>query len=385
MKKFFCLIAASILPILVSSQLLALEPGDIAPEIQVEKWMHGSPLSIRDGKDKNFFVVEFWATWCPTCKVSMPYLANLQKRFQGSGLLVAGISCEKEKNISDFLTQMPELDYSIGMDMKEKTYSSYMQNESGIPMAFLIGKDGKLLWKGNPVYLSRIIEKLLAGKLDVSTEKKLSGLHKKLQNDMQTQNQEEIRRTVNEILGIDPSDELAIRTMLFHFESLGQNSEALKFISEIEGKNQDSVQVFLMKLDVLMQNSPSTSRLNEEIRLAFKKFEKDTSAVSVLCDFISNELPFGTVPPSLLLPVTKQNLEKLPQDAPPELKSLSHANFAKALFLSGKPDLAVAEQEKAIAAYTDSKRIGEIKNMLEYYKDAVKSGIELASPSASKD
>ncbi|MBI3039861.1 TlpA family protein disulfide reductase, partial [bacterium] len=55
--------------------------GKAPPEIKAEEWINSEPLSLASLTGK-IVVVEFWATWCPPCRQSIPHLIELSKQFK---------------------------------------------------------------------------------------------------------------------------------------------------------------------------------------------------------------------------------------------------------------------------------------------------------------
>ena len=53
--------------------------GDPAPRLQVDRFVKGAP--VKDFKQGQVYVVEFWATWCRPCKESIPHITELQKKY----------------------------------------------------------------------------------------------------------------------------------------------------------------------------------------------------------------------------------------------------------------------------------------------------------------
>src|SRR5690348_15418337 len=104
-------LTATILNLFASScfcvaPLIAADLGDPAAEIKIAHWVKGEPVHVAAGGDHNIYVVEFWATWCPPCRASIPHLTELQRRFRDQKLIMVGITDEKEATVAPFVKQM---------------------------------------------------------------------------------------------------------------------------------------------------------------------------------------------------------------------------------------------------------------------------------------
>lgn len=180
------------LPALVAALVLGgaaraeLAPGDPAPVLKVSKWVKGQPIALTKGK---VHVVEFWATWCGPCKVSIPHLTELAKKYKGKADF-AGISVWESNprarltlpqintKVAAFVKGMgAKMDYSVAVDDKPEkgTMASQWMEASGsdgIPTAFIVDAKGKIAWIGHPMEMEAPLAKIVAGKWDVAAEKK---------------------------------------------------------------------------------------------------------------------------------------------------------------------------------------------------------------------
>jgi thiol-disulfide isomerase/thioredoxin len=64
--------------------------------------LSGQPRSIKEWKDK-ILVINFWATWCPSCREEMPDLVALQEQYAAHGIQVIGIALEDKAPVEEYL------------------------------------------------------------------------------------------------------------------------------------------------------------------------------------------------------------------------------------------------------------------------------------------
>jgi peroxiredoxin len=125
--------------------------GDIAPDfaVRTDTGLTVGPSNY-GGK---VLVVNFWATWCPPCVQETPALVALDKELRDQGVVILGISVDKnEKKYKDFLRRF-NVSYLTSRDPEGKIgdlYGSYKYPETyvidrnGIVVQKVIGADWNL-------------------------------------------------------------------------------------------------------------------------------------------------------------------------------------------------------------------------------------------------
>ncbi len=153
----------------------ALELGDDAPPLSVKKWVKGGPVDLKEGRGKNIYLIEFWATWCGPCVRGIPHMTELQKKYKDKGLVVVSISSADRnlETVTKFVELMgSKMDYTVGYEDKgaAPTDKAYMDGfkKKGIPQCFLVDKKGKIVWEGNPLLdPDEVIATVVAGEYDI--------------------------------------------------------------------------------------------------------------------------------------------------------------------------------------------------------------------------
>ena len=110
--------------------------------------------------------VDFWASWCGPCRLSLPALNRLNKEFDDADFSVVAISVDYvDEDALDFLERYP-VDYPVAIDKTGNSGRDFAV--AGMPSGYLIGRDGLIrevhigFRKGDEELLREQIQSLIA-------------------------------------------------------------------------------------------------------------------------------------------------------------------------------------------------------------------------------
>jgi thiol-disulfide isomerase/thioredoxin len=90
-------------------------------------------------KDK-IVVLDFWATWCGPCRVSLPVVAQVCKEYAEKGIVFRAVNLKEDgETIRKFLETEP-IDAQIVMDSDGAAAAEY--RVEAIPHTVIVGRDG---------------------------------------------------------------------------------------------------------------------------------------------------------------------------------------------------------------------------------------------------
>ncbi len=116
----------------------------VAPDFSLQS-LDGKTVHLSDFRGKAI-LLNFWATWCEPCKVEMPWIVDLQKKYFPDGLQVVGVAMDdaSPEEIAKFTKQMG-VNYPvvIGKDEVADSYGGL----PFLPTTFYIGRDGRIVDK----------------------------------------------------------------------------------------------------------------------------------------------------------------------------------------------------------------------------------------------
>lgn len=118
----------------------------------------GGTLSLSQYRGK-VVLLDFWATWCEPCRQEIPRFIELQNKYRDQGFQIIGVSMDDtEEPVREFLKEF-RVNYPVVMGNAKigELYGGVL----GLPIAFLIGPDGRIRAKHigavGPAYLENEI------------------------------------------------------------------------------------------------------------------------------------------------------------------------------------------------------------------------------------
>ena len=92
-------------------------------------------------------VVDFWATWCAPCRVSMPRVQSVWREYRPKGVDLYSVDTDdpgasREAEVREFL-QQNNLEFPVVLDDGSATSAFSV---AGLPTMVVVGRDGTVLW-----------------------------------------------------------------------------------------------------------------------------------------------------------------------------------------------------------------------------------------------
>ena len=143
MKKIFYVLLLAFISLSIVA-CAGVGVGSDAPEISAQSWLNGEGIKLADNKDK-IVVVEFWATWCPPCRASIPHLKKMNETYKDKKVIFVSLTNEDKNTVTPFAKQAG-MDWLVGIG--SDTGNDYGINS--IPHAFIV-QNGKIVWRGHPM------------------------------------------------------------------------------------------------------------------------------------------------------------------------------------------------------------------------------------------
>jgi DsbE subfamily thiol:disulfide oxidoreductase len=102
----------------------------------------GKKVSLKDHRGKVVFL-NFWATWCESCRDEMPSMERLYQEFRGKGLEIVAVNIKEKRQDALAFAKELKLTYPVLLDPEGEVGLLY--GAFGLPATYLIDRKGVVL------------------------------------------------------------------------------------------------------------------------------------------------------------------------------------------------------------------------------------------------
>jgi len=248
-RHVLALSVAAVLGLAGRSAAEGLGIGDPAPKLEVKEFVKGEPVkSFEKGK---IYVVEFWATWCGPCRVSIPHLSELQKKHKDVVFIGVSVWERDQAKVKPFVEEMGDkMAYRVAVDdvgegkgSDGKMAKNWMDaaEQDGIPSAFVVNGEGKVAWIGHPMEMDKPLDQVVAGKWDLTKaatefkavaarKAKMRELQGKIREALASKDSKKVIAVIDEAVKDDPEMEQNLGILKFRtLEQAGDAEKTLEY------------------------------------------------------------------------------------------------------------------------------------------------------------
>lgn len=90
-------------------------------------------------------LIDFWATWCPPCRESIPLLKTLQKRFAGRGFGIVGVSSDTDQDIWKCFIDEHHMDWPEYIDLSGVVLEAFEVHQ--YPTFVVVDREGVVRYR----------------------------------------------------------------------------------------------------------------------------------------------------------------------------------------------------------------------------------------------
>lgn len=118
-----------------------LAVGKPIPEMQLQTLDNGS-VKLSDQRGK-VVVIDFWATWCPPCVLSLPHLQEIASdpSLADRGLVVWAVNAQEPRHVVRAFVDESKYTFTVPLDPGP---ASMTMGIIGLPTTIVVGRDGNV-------------------------------------------------------------------------------------------------------------------------------------------------------------------------------------------------------------------------------------------------
>lgn len=85
--------------------------------------------------------LDFWASWCPPCLQSFPWMKKMQDTYGREGLVVIAVNVDHDRQAAEAFMKKTTPNFKVVYDSENKLFDAYQL--IGMPTAILFDREGK--------------------------------------------------------------------------------------------------------------------------------------------------------------------------------------------------------------------------------------------------
>ena len=122
-----------------------LQPIRITPPVEITLMdLNGKIVSVSDFRGKIVFI-NFWTTWCPSCRVEMPSMEKLHNKFKEKDFVMVAIDLQENAKVVKKFFEKYKLTFTSLLDSKGEVGARF--GVQAIPITFILDKTGRIMGK----------------------------------------------------------------------------------------------------------------------------------------------------------------------------------------------------------------------------------------------
>jgi thiol-disulfide isomerase/thioredoxin len=90
-------------------------------------------------------LLDFWGTWCPPCRESVPILRNLNKKYAGKPFQLLGVSSDDDEDVLKTFIAAQHMDWSEYIDLSEQVLQAFKIDS--FPTYIVLDRDGVIRFR----------------------------------------------------------------------------------------------------------------------------------------------------------------------------------------------------------------------------------------------
>jgi len=137
------------------------QKGQVAPDFSLTD-LNGNQVKLADYAGK-IVLVNFWATWCPPCRVEMPHMQKFYDDYKDKDVVILGVNLtptEKNMDVVTNFVQEQQLTFPIVLDQEGEVTQAY--KVVAYPTTYILDADGVIREKFQGAINYEVMEKAIS-------------------------------------------------------------------------------------------------------------------------------------------------------------------------------------------------------------------------------